>query len=76
MLVRQEIYRSIRHHTEFVGSKDIEFIVDGEEGIRLSDALEGKWAGFEGWDDSSLFGGNRLQIIIRLQVRDLASVYH
>ena len=59
-----------------MGSKDIEFVVDGEEVIRLSDALEGKWAGFEGWDDRSLFEGGRLQIIIRLRVRDTVSVDH
>ena len=30
----------------------IEFVVDGEEGIRLSDALKGNWVGFEGRDET------------------------
>lgn len=65
---RQETYKLTRHHVEFEGPEVIKFIVDGKEGIRLSDALEGNWAGFEGRDDRALFGGDRLQIILRLQV--------
>ena len=70
---RQETYKLTRRHAEFEGSDIIKFIVNGEEGIRISDALEGNWEGLEGRDDRSLFRGDRLQIILRLQVRD--SVY-
>ena len=49
-------------------------MVDGVEGIRLSDASEGNWKGFEGRDDRSLFEGDRLQIIIRLHVGHSVSV--
>lgn len=48
---------------------NIEFVVDGERGIRLSDVLEENWVGLEGRDDRSLFEGTRLQIILRLHVR-------
>ena len=53
----------------------IKFVVDGKEGVRLSDALEGNWAGFEGRDDSSLFEGDRPPIILRLQVRNSVSIH-
>jgi len=43
--------------------------VNGKEGIRLSNASKGNWAGFEGGDDRSMFGGDRLQIMARLHVR-------
>ena len=62
-------YKPTRRHAEYEGSDIIRFIVYGEEGIRLSDALEGNWEGLEGRDDRSLFRGDRLQIILRLQVR-------
>ena len=69
-LARQETYKLTRRRAEFEGSDTIRFVVNGEEGIRLSDALEGNWEGLEGRDDRSLFRGDRLQIILRLQVRD------
>jgi len=65
----QETYKPAQHHAEFAGSNVIEFVVDGREGIRLSDASEGNWVGLEGRDDRSLFEGDRLQIIFRLHVR-------
>ena len=65
--VPQETYRSNRHSAVFVGT-GIDFVVDSVEGIRLSDASEGNWAGFEGRDDRSLFEDHRHQIIIRLHV--------
>ena len=73
--VPQETYKPTRRQAAFVGPSIIEFVVDGVEGIRLSDASEGKWAGFEGRDDRSLFEGNRLQIIIRVHVRHSVSVH-
>jgi hypothetical protein len=60
----------------FAGSDIIEFVVGGEEGIRLSDASEGNWTDFEDRDDRSLFEEDRLQIIIRLHVRLPASTHH
>jgi len=75
-LIIQETYKLTRRCAEFEGSDVIRFVVNGEEGIRLSDALEGKWGGFEGRDDRSLFEGDRLQIMIRLQVRDLVRLRH
>lgn len=72
--VPQETYKPARHHAEFAGSDVVEFVVDGREGIRLSDALAGNWAGLEGRDDRSLFEGVRLQIIFRLQVRHLIAM--
>jgi len=73
-LVPQETYKPVRQQEELGGPQTIEFFVYGEEGIRLSDALEGNWVGFEGRDDRSLFGDDRLQIMIRLQVRFPATV--
>lgn len=67
---RQETYKLSRRRAEFEGSDIIRFVVNGEEGIRLSDALEDNWEGLEGRDDRSLFRGDRLQVILRLQVRD------
>ena len=69
--VPQEIYKPARYRAEFGGSNVVEFVVDGEKGIRLSDALEGNWVGFEGRDDRTLFEGDRQQIILRLHVRHL-----
>lgn len=67
-------YRSMRHQA---APGVIEFVVDGERGIRLSDVLEGNWVGLEGRDDRSLFEGTRLQIILRLHVRrPLKVLYH
>ena len=69
-LVQQVPYKSARRQEKFTAAKAIEFIVGGEKGIRLSDALEGNWVGLEGRDDRHLFGGDpRLQILIRLHVR-------
>jgi hypothetical protein len=71
----QETYKPARQQKELVGRQTIEFSVFGKEGIRLSDALEGNWVGFEGRDDRSLFGDDRLQIMIRLHVRLPATVF-
>jgi len=65
----QELYKATRHLTGFGESDIIEFIVDSEEGICLSNASEDNWVGFKGGDDRSLFEGDRLQIMIRLHVR-------
>jgi len=74
-LVRQERYKPTQQHAEFAGPNLITFVVNGEEGIRLSDASAGNWEGFEGRDDRSLFEGDRAQIIIRLHVRYTVGVY-
>jgi len=68
-LVPQETYKLSRHQAEFAGSNIIDFFVDGEEGVRLSDASEDNWVGFEGGEDRSLFGEHRPQILVRLHVR-------
>jgi len=74
-LVLQEIWKPARQQKEDLGgSQTIDFYVYGERGIRLSDALDGNWMGLEGRDDRSLLGDDRLQIILRLQVRLLAIV--
>ena len=70
--VSQEAYVPTRL-AGFSGSDIIKFVVNGEEGIRLFDALNENWMGFERWDDRSLFDGDRLQVIIRLQVSPAAS---
>ena len=75
-MARQKTYKLTRRHAEFKSSDVIRFVVDGKEGIRLSDALEGNWGGLEGRDESPLFEGDRLQIILRLQVRDSDGVHH
>ena len=67
-LAPQEIYKPARQQTGFRSSGIVEFAVDGKEGIRLSDAQEGNWKGFEGRDDTSLFEGDRHHIILRLHV--------
>ena len=46
----------------------LSFFVRGERGVRLSNALEKKWAGFEGRDDTFLFEDGRIQIMLRLLV--------
>lgn len=75
-LVLQEAYVPTRL-TGFTGSDSIEFVVNGEEGVRLLDALEGNWTGFERWNDRPLLSeGGRLQIIIRLLVSLSINVYH
>lgn len=68
-LVPQVSFRSTRRQAQFTNSNVIRFIVNGKEGIRLSDVLEGNWVGLEGRDDRSLFGDrpDRLQILVRLQ---------
>jgi len=73
-LVPQEIYKPARRPTTLGNPEIIKFVVDGKEGIRLSHASEGNWVGFEGGDDRSLFEGDRLQIMTRLQVRHSAVV--
>ena len=62
-------YKSTTRQAKFTGSETVEFLVSGREGIRLTDALEGKGAGLEGRDDNALFRDDHTQIIIRLQVR-------
>ena len=69
-LVSQVPYQSARRQPEVIHPNPIRFVVGGEEGIRLSDALDGNWTGFEGRDDRSLFEGDRPQIIFRFQVRN------
>lgn len=73
-IVPQEVYKPTRDPTSFGKSETIKFIVNGEEGIRLSNASEGSWEGFEGGDDRSMFEGDRLQIMTRLRVRHFAGV--
>lgn len=74
-LVLQEIWKPSRQQKEELGgSQSIDFSVYGERGVRLSDALDGNWMGLEGRDDRSLLGDERLQIILRLQVRPPAIV--
>ena len=75
-LASQEIYRPARQQAGFRSSGVVEFVVEGKEGIRLSDALKGNWKGFEGRDDRSLFEGVRLQILLRLHVRSSACMPH
>lgn len=67
-LVPQNIYKPPKRQRKFKGPKTIQFLVWGEKGIRLSDALEGKWDGFEGRDDRFLFEDDRVQITLRLRV--------
>ena len=67
-LVLQETFKPSRQQKELWDPQVIEFSVRGERGIRLSDASEENWEGFDGRDDRSLFKG-RLQIILRLHVR-------
>jgi len=74
-LVPQEIFKSARRQIAHGDSQVIEFSVYGKKGIRLSDASEGNWGGFQGRDDRSLFGENRLQIMVRLHVR-LPTIFH
>lgn len=75
-LVPQEPYRPARRQAEFVDPSVIKFIVDGQEGICLSDVSEGNWEGFQGGDDRSLFGGDRAHILIRFRVSRLVGVQH
>src|SRR6266478_6227610 len=75
-LVPQETYKPARRHGEFAGSNAIKLVVDGVEGIRLSDASEGNWVGFEGRDDRTLFKGDRSQVMVRLHVRRSVSEHH
>ena len=74
-LVPQETFRPARQQKVPGGSQIIEFSVYGGEGIRLSDALGENWAGFGGRDDRSLFGDDRLQIMVRLHVRPSATIF-
>ena len=74
-LLLQEIFKTARQQKELDASNVIEFSVYGKKGIRLSDASEGNWGGFEGRDDRSLFGENRLQIMVRLHVR-IPTIFH
>jgi len=68
-MVPQEIFKPARQQKELRDFRVIEFSVNGEKGVRLSDALEENWGGFESRDDRSLFGDDRLQIMVRLHVR-------
>ena len=74
--VHSPIFQEIYKPTRRADPKVIEFIVKGEVGVRLSDALEGNWVGFGGRDDRSLFDGDRHQILIRLHVRLSSGVHH
>ena len=74
-LILQVTYKPARQ-TGFPGAEAIYFVVDGQEGVRLSDALEDKWTGFKGRDDRSLFESGRLQIIMRLHVSHLRVLHH
>ena len=66
--VPQEAYKPTKQK-KLEGLEVIEFIVNGKEGLRLSDASEENWVGLEGRDERSLFGKGRPQITIRLHVR-------
>lgn len=59
-----------------MGPEVVEFVVNGEPGIRLSDASDGNWVGLEGRDDRSLFEGERVQIIVRLHVSLSTNTHH
>jgi len=72
--VPQETYKPARQQKEFWGTQAIEFFVNGEQGICLSDASEGNLDGFDGRDDRSLFGDDRLQIMVRLHMRRLPTI--
>ena len=74
-LAPQEIYKTARQQAGFRSAGVIEFAVDGKEGLRLSDAQEGNWKGFEGRDDRALFEGDRHQILLRLHVRSSAYMH-
>lgn len=65
--ILQVLYKPTRF-ARFESPEVIDFIVNGEVGLHLSDALEGNWEGLKGRDDKHFFGGNQSQIIIRLQV--------
>ena len=68
-LVPQVDYIPPRQQKKFEGPKNIDFLVHGEKGIRVSDALEGKWSGLVGRDDRPLAEDDRAQITFRLLVR-------
>lgn len=74
-LIPQVPYQTARQQAGFTGHATIEFIVNGERGIRLSDALEKNFGGLEGRDDRSLFDDSRVQIILRLLVRHMFDVH-
>ena len=67
-LVVQGQYKPPRQQRDLEGPSTIDFFVCGQKGIRLSDALEGKFAGLEGRDDRPLFGNDRTHVMLRLQV--------
>lgn len=68
-LVPQKTFKPARRQNKSWDSQVVKFSVHGEEGVRLSDVLEGNWLGFEGRDEMPLSGDDRLQIMIRLHVR-------
>ena len=74
-LVPQETFKPARQQKEFGASQVIEFSVNGEKGICLSDASEENWEGFDGRDDRSFFGDDRRQIMVRLHVRLPAIIF-
>lgn len=74
-LAHQEPYK-LRRRGEFVDPSVIKFVVNGQEGIRLSDASECNWEGFEDGDDRSLFGWDRSQILVRLHVSHLVDMHY
>ena len=67
--VPQKVYKPLRRQQNPGDPQTIEFLVSGERGICLSYALEKKWDGFEGRDDTTLFGDIRIQIMLRMQAR-------
>lgn len=73
--ILQEVYVPTRL-AGFVGPDVIEFVVNGEVGIRLSDVSDGNWIGLEGRDDQSLFEGERGQIIVRFHVSLFINRHH
>lgn len=78
-LIPQDIYQPPRQKKKFKEFRVIEFSVRGEKGLLLSDALEGKWDGFDGRDDKPFSCDDGAQIMLRLRVRfraDLSSLDH
>lgn len=68
-LVLQETYKPPKQQKELGTIQSIDFSVCGKRGICLSDAVDEKWAGFDGRDDRPSFGGDRFTIMLRLRVR-------
>lgn len=73
-LIPQETSKPKKQQKEWA-PQAIEFSINGKEGIRLSDALEENWRGFDGRDDTSLFGEDRFQITVRLHASLLTLIH-